>query len=39
VLSSERFFSEPDRRRLLEHYREPNQRLYQTLGEDFGWSA
>src|SRR3712207_3331973 len=74
VLSSERFFSEPDRsfrqvldfrelpaftpaayekhngysytkmgeavrRRLVEHYREPNQRLYQTLGEDFGWSG
>jgi sulfotransferase family protein len=74
VLSSERFFAEPDhtfrrvldflglppftpaayethnareyrqmsaalRGRLVEHYREPNQRLYQTLGEDFGWSA
>jgi len=74
VLSSERFFAEPDRsfrqvldflelpaftpaayekhngydyrkmgetvrRRLVEHYREPNQRLYETLGQDFGWSA
>jgi hypothetical protein len=27
------------RRRLVEHYREPNQRLYQALGQDFGWSA
>jgi hypothetical protein len=24
---------------LLEHYREPNRRLYETLGEDLGWSA
>jgi hypothetical protein len=74
VLSSERFFAEPDRafRRVLgflelppftpaayerhnahdyrqmgaglramlvEHYRDPNRRLYETLGEDFGWSA
>ena len=23
--------------RLVEHYRQPNQRLYQTLGEDLGW--
>ena len=74
VLSSERFFGEPDRTfrqvldfrglpaftppaydkhnahdyrqmgaevrgRLVEHYREPNRRLYETLGEDLGWSA
>jgi hypothetical protein len=74
VLSSERFFAEPDRafRRVLdflelppftpavyerhnahdyrqmgesmqamlvEHYRQPNRRLYETLGEDLGWSA
>ena len=74
VLTSERFFAEPDRtfRRVLdflglpaftpaayevhnahdyrqigeamramlvEHYREPNRRLYETLGEDLGWSA
>jgi hypothetical protein len=73
VVSSERFFAEPDRtfrrvldflelpaftpaayeqhnaydyrkmgesvhRRLVEHYREPNRRLYQTLSQDFGWS-
>jgi hypothetical protein len=24
---------------LLEHYRDPNRRLYETLGEDLGWSA
>jgi hypothetical protein len=24
---------------LVEHYREPNRRLYQTLGDDLGWSA
>jgi hypothetical protein len=74
VLSSERFFAEPERTlrqvldfldlpaltpdayerhnahayrqmgaeirgRLIEHYREPNRRLYESLGEDFGWSA
>jgi hypothetical protein len=74
VLSSERFFAEPERtfgqvldflelpaftpdtferhnaydyrqmggevrERLVEHYREPNRRLYQSLGDDFGWSA
>jgi Sulfotransferase domain len=75
VLSSERFFAEPDHtfgrvleflelpaftppggyekhngydyrrmgeavhRRLVEHYREPNRRLYESLGDDFGWSA
>ena len=73
VLSSERFFAEPDRAfrqvldflglpdftpaayevhnahdyrqmgetmraMLVEHYREPNRRLYETLGEDLGWS-
>jgi hypothetical protein len=27
------------RQRLLDHYREPNRRLYETLGEDLGWSA
>ena len=27
------------RRRLVEHYREPNRRLYESLGDDFGWSA
>jgi hypothetical protein len=74
VLSSERFFREPDatfrrvleflelpaftpdayerhnahdyrqmgagvRQRLVEHFREPNRRLYESLGEDLGWSA
>ena len=74
VLSSERFFAEPDRTfrqvldflglpdftpaayerhnahdyrqlgeamraMMVEHYREPNRRLYETLGEDLGWSA
>lgn len=74
VLSSERFFAEPERtfrrvldflelpaftpdafekhngydyrklgtdvhRRLADHFREPNQRLYASLGDDFGWSA
>jgi sulfotransferase family protein len=34
-----RQMGEPVRARLVEHYREPNQRLYQTLGEDFGWST
>ena len=24
---------------LVEHYREPNRRLYASLGDDFGWSA
>jgi hypothetical protein len=24
---------------LLEHYRQPNRRLYETLGEDLGWNA
>ena len=73
VLSSERFFAEPDRtfaqaldflelpaftppayerhnaydyrqlsdsvrRRLVDHFREPNRRLYAALGEDLGWS-
>jgi Sulfotransferase domain len=27
------------RERLVEHYREPNRRLYESLGDDFGWSA
>jgi hypothetical protein len=27
------------RQRLLDHYREPNRRLYETLGEDLGWST
>jgi hypothetical protein len=27
------------RGRLIEHYREPNRRLYDALGDDFGWSA
>ena len=27
------------RPRLVEHYREPNRRLYESLGDDFGWSA
>ena len=27
------------RGRLLEHYREPNRRLYESVGDDFGWSA
>ena len=75
VLSSERFFGEPERTfqrvleflelpaftppdgyekhngydyrkmgdevraRLVEHYREPNRQLYESLGDDFGWSA
>jgi hypothetical protein len=26
------------RERLVEHYREPNRRLYESLGQDFGWS-
>jgi Sulfotransferase domain len=25
--------------RLVDHYREPNARLYESLGDDFGWSA
>jgi hypothetical protein len=25
--------------RLVEHYREPNRLLYESLGDDFGWSA
>jgi hypothetical protein len=74
VLSSERFFAEPERTfarvleflelpafspdaweqhnahdyrqmgeevrgRLLEQFREPNRRLYESFGDDFGWSA
>jgi hypothetical protein len=74
VLSSERFFAEPERTfarvldfiglpaftpdaferhnaydyrqmgaevraRLVEHYRAPNRRLYESLGDDLGWSA
>jgi Sulfotransferase domain len=74
VLSSERFFAEPERTfrrvlafldlppltpdaferhnaydyremgaevraRLVDHYREPNRRLYEALGEDLGWSG
>jgi hypothetical protein len=74
VLSSERFFAEPERSfarvleflglpaftpdgyerhngydyrkmgedvhgRLVEHFREPNRRLYELLGDDFGWSG
>jgi hypothetical protein len=27
------------RGRLIEQYREPNRRLYESLGEDLGWSA
>jgi Sulfotransferase domain len=27
------------RGRLVEHYREPNRRLYESLGDDFGWGA
>jgi hypothetical protein len=27
------------RRRLVEHYRQPNRRLYESLGDDLGWSA
>jgi Sulfotransferase domain len=27
------------RERLVEHFREPNRRLYESLGEDLGWSA
>ena len=27
------------RARLVEHYREPNRQLYESLGDDFGWSA
>jgi hypothetical protein len=27
------------RGRLVEHYREPNRRLYESLGEDLGWSS
>jgi Sulfotransferase domain len=30
--------SEPVRRRLADHFREPNRRLYAALGEDLGWS-
>ena len=26
-------------RRLVDHYREPNARLYASLGDDFGWGA
>jgi len=25
--------------RLVEHFREPNRRLYELLGDDFGWSG
>jgi Sulfotransferase domain len=74
VLSSERFFAEPERTfrqvldflelpaftpaafevhnahdyrrmgdqvhgRLVEHFHEPNRRLYESLGDDLGWSA
>jgi Sulfotransferase domain len=74
VLSSERFFADPERTfrrvldflelpaftpdgwarhnahdyrqmgsqvraRLVEHYREPNRRLYQSLGDDLGWAG
>jgi Sulfotransferase domain len=75
VVSSERFFAEPDHtfqrvleflelpaftppggyekhngydyrrmgegvhRRLVEHFQEPNRRLYESLGDDFGWTA
>jgi hypothetical protein len=27
------------RGRLLEHFREPNRRLYESLGEDLGWAG
>jgi hypothetical protein len=27
------------RGRLLEHYREPNRRLYESVGDHFGWGA
>jgi Sulfotransferase domain len=31
---------EPEtRRRLAEHFAEPNRRLYELLGRDFGWTA
>jgi hypothetical protein len=74
VLSSERFFADPERTfrrvldflelpaftpdgwarhnahdyrqmgaqvraRLVEHYREPNRRLYRSLGDDLGWAG
>jgi hypothetical protein len=25
--------------RLVEHYREPNRRLYASLGDDLGWTS
>jgi hypothetical protein len=34
-----REMGEAVRGRLLDYYREPNRRLYETLGEDFGWGA
>lgn len=30
--------NEATRRRLVEHFAEPNRRLYELLGVDFGWS-
>ena len=33
-----RQLSEPVRRRLADHFREPNRRLYAALGDDLGWS-
>lgn len=34
-----RDMAERVRRRLAEHFAEPNQRLYRALGVDFGWTA
>jgi Sulfotransferase domain len=33
-----RRLSEPVRRRLVDHFQEPNRRLYAALGDDLGWS-
>jgi hypothetical protein len=33
-----RTMGEEVRGRLAEHFREPNRRLYELLGDDFGWS-
>jgi hypothetical protein len=30
--------SKDARRRLVDHFREPNERLYELIGADFGWS-
>jgi hypothetical protein len=34
-----RQMGESVRARLVEHFREPNRRLYELLGDDLGWSA